>query len=820
MRRKILSSLVLLTALAACGKSEDPPRVRTGARLIVLWDSALDPQLISAGGTRANGDQIPKVDVPVEVYLGPPGVRSQELVLEIGDVTAEEELLLRVEGLDAERKVIAVGTAPARIKPSELSVLSMRLFLPSGPIDPEPDPVDPLPIANPFYSVELANESRTTSTEFVDVPGATLSFTPDAPGSTWLVMVSGLLRSNDPAEISAELRLMVNGEEADVFGHQTMGETENAAGFVSFHPLERATGVQTIVPQLRAVTGTTAVSNLRVVAFVMPEGADFHAFTDNTMLEAAGTQLTIGRLAFTPSRPGEYLILAKLSQRERPGGATVQTWLEDQSGARSPLDESGAGYSNGRDPWQPVFTAMRARLDTSSAAFTLRGTSSGATETIDWWNASYPYRRVLTTTDGAPTVEGASMAVTFDHAALVAAGSSRADGGDVRVAMKTGDAWIELDRVLDPESRWGTSETKLWFVNKTPNNDPMASYALYYGNLSAVAPMVEPSAVFTFFEDFSAPLSQTTWLPTRGTATVENGTLVIGAQTALRSASVFGAGLSFDAKITLELSEDDTLLSELDYFSLAAIDAEERMQEIAFSVREQTHIARSFGTQTRFKNITPEMPHVYAFDRDDGVLFSVDGVQVAEHPMATLNLDLPIAFSNGTQRSTVRVEWVRAMSIDSLEMTAGEPEAVSGSELSQWSHRKLVAFRLDAFRGAYFDKSPGLSTSKALEFTAKNGLEVPALADARDVSIQAMRIAGDASTTERKSGVLRAGGETLLSTSHKINKSGAVIGGYHHLAGVVRARANSGAVRYENGLASPDGITVEGADSTIIVLRY
>jgi hypothetical protein len=823
MRRNlVLGCLLAGAALASCGKNEDPARVRTGARLIVLWDSALDPQFFSAGGTRASGAEIPRVEIPAEVFLGPPGVRSQEIVLEIADVTAEEALTIKVEGLDAKKQVIAVGTAPARIVPRELSVLSMRLFLPSNPgpgPDPDPDPVDPLPIENPFYSVEQLAPQHTASTEFVDVPGATLSFTPESAGSHWLVMISGLLGSNATAEISAELRLMVNGVEADVFGHQTMGEKDNEAGFVSFHPIERAMGVQTIVPQFRAATGTTAVSNLRVVAFVLPDTADFHAYTDESLLEMSGTQISVGRLAFVPSRPGDYLVLAKASQRERPSGATVQTWLEDQVGGRHPFDENGASFSNGRDPWQPIFTAMRARLDTSSASFMLRGTSSGATETIDWWNAAWPFRRALTAVD-AVGVEGVSIAVTFDHAAMVAAGRSRVDGADVRVAAKSTEVWEELDRVLDPESEWNTPATKIWFSAKPGVADPLASYALYSGNLAAVMPPEDPSAVYSFFDDFDAPLSPQTWSTVQGAPSVQNGTLVVPGGTRIATTTSFKNGFRFDAKIVLELAENDLLLAQLDYFGCATAEVADR-QELTFSVREQSHVARSFGTNTRFKNISPETAHVYAFDRDDGVLFTLDGMTVADHAQSASELELPISVNNGSNMSVVRIEWVRVMSLDSIEMTAGAEESVTGSMPSQWSHRKIVAFRLDAFRAAHFDNSPGLSASMADTFVAKNAIDVPALATpSRDVSIQSLRISGDASDTQRKSGVLRANGEVLLETSHKLNKSGSIVGGYHHVAGVVRAKENTSAVRYENGVRSPDGLNVEGADSTIIVLRY
>ena len=67
-------------------------------------------------------------------------------------------------------------------------------------------------------------------------------------------------------------------------------------------------------------------------------------------------------------------------------------------------------------------------------------------------------------TIGASSVAtGYSVSVTFDHASMVAAGKSRADGGDVRVRYWNGASWVHLDRVLDEGSAWNTATTRIWF---------------------------------------------------------------------------------------------------------------------------------------------------------------------------------------------------------------------------------------------------------------------------------------------------------------------------------------------------------------------
>src|SRR4029077_14298378 len=67
------------------------------------------------------------------------------------------------------------------------------------------------------YKVEQLTEQSTTSAAFVDMPGTTLTFTPALTTETWIVFVTGVLRSSTTTP-DAEMRLQVNGVEEDAWG--------------------------------------------------------------------------------------------------------------------------------------------------------------------------------------------------------------------------------------------------------------------------------------------------------------------------------------------------------------------------------------------------------------------------------------------------------------------------------------------------------------------------------------------------------------------------------------------------------------------------
>ncbi len=126
-------------------------------------------------------------------------------------------------------------------------------------------------------------------------------------------------------------------------------------------------------------------------------------------------------------------------------------------------------------------------------------------------------------TGGDAVAQFHSVQVTLDTAAMIAAGSLRADGSDLAVAWDTSGAgtWIELDAHLRPAPNTtlaGSSATQVWFAVPDPagwlNAQSAARYRVYYGR-PAAAPADrrrDGKQVYRFFDDFSgSALDAATW---------------------------------------------------------------------------------------------------------------------------------------------------------------------------------------------------------------------------------------------------------------------------------------------------------------------
>lgn len=128
----------------------------------------------------------------------------------------------------------------------------------------------------------------------------------------------------------------------------------------------------------------------------------------------------------------------------------------------------------------------------------------------DFWRFKQPIN--ATNTDPVETlVNGYTLNLTFDHASLVAAGESNANGTDVRVAEN--DA-TELDRVLCLGSAFNRSDTCISF-NLTSDLAPLTSnttgFQLYYGNPGAGPPPANLSRVFLVGEDWAGDVEHFPW---------------------------------------------------------------------------------------------------------------------------------------------------------------------------------------------------------------------------------------------------------------------------------------------------------------------
>ena len=168
----------------------------------------------------------------------------------------------------------------------------------------------------------------------------------------------------------------------------------------------------------------------------------------------------------------------------------------------------------------PTATATATPTPTLTSTPTPTGTPSG----LAWWNCSYQYRQRLRITTGSSAVStGYSVALTFNHAGLVAALKAQADGGDLRVVHWTGSGWSEVARALDPLSAWDSATTQIWFALVAPiaGSSTDDNYYLYYGDPSAATPPDDWANVFVVGDDFSGGgLTASLTTSTAGTASV------------------------------------------------------------------------------------------------------------------------------------------------------------------------------------------------------------------------------------------------------------------------------------------------------------
>ncbi len=141
------------------------------------------------------------------------------------------------------------------------------------------------------------------------------------------------------------------------------------------------------------------------------------------------------------------------------------------------------------------------------AAMLLFLAASAGAAPSGWWDLNWRHSKWITFTAGSAAIpSGYSVSLTFDHAGLVAASKSRADGNDVRVAYWNGALWTALDRVLDPGSSWNSPTTTIWFrlqagIGASSFDD---NYGLYYGNSAAGAPPANGTNVFLAYDGFES----------------------------------------------------------------------------------------------------------------------------------------------------------------------------------------------------------------------------------------------------------------------------------------------------------------------------
>ncbi len=867
------STLLILSSIVLSACAEQAPPAETSVELTIAYDSTMGvDRLVVWGTSEAGTTRIDQHSLEAPYSLDPPGLRQAPIDLVVRDALEGETVVLRVDGRTADGSVVGSGATSVAVEVDRSVSALVTLGAPIVCGDGHRSNLEACDDGNQIagdgcsdvctlepgseqcgdgitagteecddgnnadgdgcsaacrleaqgayvYEVERLEPATTTSIDFVDVPGATLTFVPNGPSDRWVVFVSGVLGSSNPSPVTAEMRLLINGIEVDHFGHQTLGTDDNDAGFLTFETITGATEEQVITPQFRAEVGTTRVASLRVVTVLVPPGADFQYAKQDEILEATGEGLDLARIDFTPAKPGEYAILAKGNLTELPSASTAQIWLEDDHGVAHPLQ----GFSSPRAAWLPAFVSMTETLDETPKSFVVRGTSSGTATLADWWDESFSMRQPIVITappDGLPA--GYPVSVRFDHAAQAALGRSLPDGSDVWVVARLDDGTLApIDRVVDETSSWNRSDTQIWF-DTVPGVTP--AYWLYWSSARPAVPPADPERVFPFFDTFEGTqLDPLRW--SGRTAAVQNGQLVLSGNASVQSGGTYGSNTLWEAQIA-SISNGQVGTGGLVELLTGNPDGNDTGSGVGFYGLGPALIAQAGTNQTALQLMDPLATHILGFARRSGadVTFYDDGQPVAslaEPVFATP--DLRVRMSNPDPNFALVYDWVRIRPIVAAEplVELGAIEGRAGASPSQWRNRKLMAFRTDVFLRAFSaaaDANVSTMTDTPVTLTS---LEVPAPpTEVDELVIASARVSGESSATGRKSGEVRADGEILVRTAHRINRDSSRTSGYHHVVGVADARHTSASARYQVDIRSPDGIEVDGAGASILVLSY
>lgn len=161
--------------------------------------------------------------------------------------------------------------------------------------------------------------------------------------------------------------------------------------------------------------------------------------------------------------------------------------------------------------------SVRARLIDSRTVELRRGatstTASFAWQVVTWGGPGWadlqsPFRRRIdVVASSVNTPDGYTTSLTFDHAAMVAAGQSLASGDDVRIWRHDGVTWTEIDRVIDDASAWNASDTTVWFRTREPiAAGETVSYWMYLGDQTPGPVLADPADVWLAVEGFEGGL--------------------------------------------------------------------------------------------------------------------------------------------------------------------------------------------------------------------------------------------------------------------------------------------------------------------------
>ena len=220
-------------------------------------------------------------------------------------------------------------------------------------------------------TIESYVESHSVvSTEFVEVPGSEIVFTPSGTSENWLVLVSAALASNYSGAAQVEANYTINSVEKGIGGIRP-NDPWMAGAWQHFALVTGTVEPQTVAVSLREGRDgyQATILRLRVIAFRLPATAEAHYVNSETIrtVDPAVWQ-SYQTLDVNPQTAGSYLILSSVSASENPGQNSVGIRLVDPQGGYWPqanplLLDHLAHHSNNRYPWRSFFVARAQDLD-------------------------------------------------------------------------------------------------------------------------------------------------------------------------------------------------------------------------------------------------------------------------------------------------------------------------------------------------------------------------------------------------------------------------------------------------------------------------
>lgn len=657
--------------------------------------------------------------------------------------------------------------------------------------------------------IELLSPETTDAMTPEPLPGSGLVLRP-ATGEIWLVVASGELSSSSDAIDAAEVLLAIDGLPRDRAGHAlTPGDR---AAFLCFDWIEGRDVPTRVEIQFAAAAGRTTLTNTRLVLARIPANADFQAARGDPERSITGIDQPVAELMLTPRAAGEYIVLAKVGQRNDAGSGATQAQLEIGS-ARRPNSPSGTGYSNPNSAWMNAFVALKTGSLLRPTQLTLRATSPGSGAGALWFDPAYPRRYPvnLTATRSPPND-------LDDVGVPVPAGASSHPAGDDLELVST--SLSAADRIFEPNDVGGPT---VWFRPRWSGGSPaQAHYHLYAGRVAPPAHRPEDQDVFAFFDPFDAPLDSSSWDDLAG-ASPAGGLLTLGKDGRVVSRFAGTEGFTWETRVSLSQALPTGNGLEI----LAAADASFASYLLLGADTQGTFAAarESASSTVAVTFVDPTAFHILGITRAGSspnreARFHQDAALLASITSNVPGGALPLMLQNRADGLVATYDWVRVRRhVDPAPVvTVGPEERAAGVRPGRYATPRIIAFRADAFdRVGYAEQVNGTRTQEPR--LTRTTLDQPAATSpGRDLIIQVQRLSGEPNAG--RSAALSRNDGIMLSTELTSTRGESAIDGEHQSVSVVYTGTSTLPASYANSFGSTNHRDVTAAESVIMVLRY